>query len=104
MSKRLEMLQKLTSSGNVDSFTWYALALEYKGLGRIDEALQAFLTLREKDPNYVPAYLMAGTMLASAGRLDEAQDWLKTGIEIAQVKGDPHASSEMELALEGINP
>jgi len=100
MSKRLQMLEQLTSSGKADSFTWYALALEYKSAERIDDAVGAFSTLRGKDPDYVPMYLMAGSMLAEAGRSDEGIAWLKQGIERAQAKGDDHARDEMQLILD----
>ncbi len=30
--ERLEMLEKVTASGEADAFAWYALALDYAGL------------------------------------------------------------------------
>ena len=100
MTKRLEILEKLAAEGKADSFAWYALALEYKSAGRIDEALVAFLSLRQRDPNYVPMYLMAGAMLESLGRTAEAALWLRDGIIAAESKGDSHAASEMRDILE----
>lgn len=97
--KRLSMLEQLTSSGKADSFAWYALALEYKGRGRIDDALATFTTLREKDAGYVPMYLMCGTMLLEASRADEGRAWLREGVGVARAKGDTHALSELESAL-----
>lgn len=98
-SKRLEMLEKMTASDQADSFAWYALALEYKSLGRIDDAYATFVKLREKDASYVPMYLMCGTMLIDADRRDEAREWLEAGIEKAKAKGDMHALSELEASL-----
>lgn len=98
-SKRLQMLEKMTASGQADSFAWYALALEYKGLDRVEEAHATFVKLREQDPGYVPMYLMCGTMLIDADRRDEAREWLETGVEKARAKGDTHALSELEGAL-----
>jgi predicted Zn-dependent protease len=98
-SKRLEVLIKMTSRPDADSFAWYALALEYKGLGRVDDALATFTTLRAKDDSYVPMYLMCGTMLIEAGRRDEAKEWLTTGLTAAKKKGDSHAAGEIEGAL-----
>lgn len=98
-SKRLQMLEKMTASGQADSFAWYALALEYKNETRIDDAYATFTKLREQDPGYVPMYLMCGTMLIDAERPDEAREWLTTGIEKARAKGDSHAESELEGAL-----
>src|SRR2546428_88063 len=36
-SKRLEVLLKMAQNPAADSFAWYALAMEYKGLGRLVE-------------------------------------------------------------------
>ncbi len=98
-SKRLEVLLKMTARPDADSFAWYALALEYKGLGRIDDAFAAFQKLRAKDEGYVPMYLMCGTMLAEAHRRDEAKEWLAAGLAVARRKGDGHAAGEIEGAL-----
>ncbi len=97
--KRLDVLLKMTSREGADSFTWYALALEYKGLGRVDDALATFETLRARDETYVPMYLMCGTMLVEASRRDEAKAWLTAGLAAAQKKGDAHAAGEIESAL-----
>ena len=56
-SKRLDFLLKMTSSDKADSFTWYALALEYKGLGRVEDALATFqraATARSRLRAHVP--------------------------------------------------
>ena len=98
-SKRLEVLLKMTSHDGADSFAWYALALEYKGLGRVDEAFSAFEKLRAKDDSYVPMYLMCGTMLVEANRRAEAKEWLAAGLVAAKKKGDAHAAGEIEGAL-----
>ena len=99
MSKRLLYLEKLTSEGKADSFAWYALGLEYSNAGRIDDALGAFKSLRDKDAAYVPMYLMCGTMLATAGRADEAREWLEAGITAANKAGDTKALGEIRDAL-----
>lgn len=102
MSKRLAMLEKLTSSGSADSFAFYALAMEYAGLDRLDDALATYERLRESDPTYVPMYLMCGTMLQKAQRTDEAREWLTAGVTAATAKGDSKALSEIEGALAGL--
>jgi len=101
-SKRLEFLQKLTSSGSRDPFAWYGLAMEYRGLERWEEALATFETLRETSPDYVAMYLMCGQMLEQMGRLDEARAWLASGVEQARKKGDTHALGELEGVLGGL--
>ena len=98
-SKRLEFLVKLTSTGNGDPFAWYGLAMEYRSLERVDEALATFEALRSRSPDYVPMYLMCGQMLEKAGRPDDARTWLTAGIDAARKKGDSHAVGELESAL-----
>jgi predicted Zn-dependent protease len=102
VSKRLLLLEKMTSEGSRDPFHWYGLALEYSGLGRIEEALATFRALRDMDSAYVPMYLMCGTMLAKAGRPADAVEWLTLGIDAARSKGDQHALGEITEALAGI--
>jgi hypoxanthine phosphoribosyltransferase len=99
VSKRLALLEKMTASGKADSFAWYGLALEYRSLDRLDDALRTFETLRASDPAYVPMYLMAGQVLLKAGRPDDARAWLNEGIVKAKEKHDSHALSEIEGLL-----
>jgi tetratricopeptide (TPR) repeat protein len=98
-SKRLALLEKMTAAGSKDPFAWYGLAMEYSTLGRLDDALKTFTYLRDLDASYVPMYLMCGTVLAKAGRADEARKWLTDGIDAAREKGDNHALSELQEAL-----
>jgi tetratricopeptide (TPR) repeat protein len=98
-SKRLAVLEKMTAAGSKDPFAWYGLALEYSSLDRLEDALKAFQHLRDLDASYVPMYLMCGTMLAKAGRADEARQWFTEGIGRARDKGDDHAGSELQAAL-----
>jgi tetratricopeptide (TPR) repeat protein len=93
------MLEQMTAAGTKDPFPWYALANEYAGLGRLDDAVRTFASLRQMDPGYVPQYLMCGSLLGKAGRAPEAAEWLRAGIAAARAKGDAHAVSELEAAL-----
>ena len=98
-SKRLAVLEKMTGGGSTDPFAWYGLAMEYKSLARVEDAVATFGKLRQLDPGYVPQYLMCGTMLLELGRREEARIWLGEGAAAARVKGDSHALSELEDAL-----
>jgi len=100
-SKRLAVLEKMTAGGSKDPFAWYGLALEYKGLGRNEDAVATFARLRELDAAYLPQYLMCGALLLELGRAAEARAWLTEGISVARAKGDAHALSELESALAG---
>lgn len=101
-SKRLAALLKMTSGSKFDPFAWYAMAMEYKGLGMLDESLATFETLREKDPAYVPMYLICGGMFVELGKLEDARTWFGEGLLRAKAAGDTHALGELEGALAGI--
>lgn len=102
MSKRLAFLEKTTAAGSKDPFAWYGLANEYANLGRVDEALATYEKLRALDAKYVPQYLMCGSMLAKAGRRDEARAWLEEGVAVARATGNSHALGEIQEALAGL--
>ncbi len=102
MNKRLAMLEKVTASAAADSFAFYCLAMEYRKEGRVDDALAAFGTLRTRDANYLPMYLMAGQMLREASRLADAASWLRQGIELASQKNDSKALGELESELASV--
>lgn len=101
--KRLAMLEKMTRGGSTDPFHWYALALEYRSAGRVDDARATFESLRGLDGSYVPAFLMCGQMLAEAGRKDEARTWLEAGVTAAREKGDQKALGEIEDLLASLD-
>jgi tetratricopeptide (TPR) repeat protein len=100
MSRRLEFLLKVTSSGGEDPFASYGLAMEYRALSRHEEALATFEKLRARSPDYVPMYLMCAQLLETMKRPEDARSWLSAGIEAARAKGDSHAMSELQSALE----
>ncbi len=102
--KRLAMLEQITKAGDADNFAWYGLALEYQSFGRTDDAHEAFKSLRKKDPDYVPMYLMCGTMLVKAGKVSAGREWLESGILKARETGQTHALSELEEALNQVPP
>jgi tetratricopeptide (TPR) repeat protein len=99
MNKRLAFLEQHVATGAADSFAFYGLGMEYRKEGRIDDAVATFAKLKDKDPDYLPLYLMAGQTLIDAGRPAEARAWLETGIAVAQKKGDGKTLGELESAL-----
>jgi len=98
-NKRLAVLEKMVASGNAEALAYYGLALEYRKLGRIDDALATFQTLRAREASYLAMYLMAGQMLIEHGRGSEAAEWLRARIEIAREQGNMKALGELESAL-----
>ena len=99
MNKRLQMLEKLVADGSSDPFHHYALALEYKSAGEPELALGRFQLLREAHPDYLPTYLLAGSLLVELDRGAEARPWFVQGLEVARQQGNAKALSELEEAL-----
>jgi tetratricopeptide (TPR) repeat protein len=99
VSSRLEMLEKLIARGATDPFVHYAHAMELRGLGRAEEALRAFQSVRERFPDYVPTYLMAGQLAAQQAAYARAREFLTAGLAAAKAAGDDHATSELSSAL-----
>ena len=97
---RLARLRQLVAKGSGGPFPLYGLAMEYKRLGRFEEALQAFGRLVDLHPQYVPAYYQFGSALVLSGEIGEARKTLARGIRIAESQGNQHAREELVRALE----
>jgi len=96
------MLMELLAANPADAFARYGLAMEYSNAGQIEQALQEFKTLLEKNPDYTPAYFMAAQTLEKAGRIDDAKKMLVDGISSARRTGNAHAQSEMTAMLDAL--
>lgn len=103
MSKRLQMLEAMIEKGTDDPFVRYARALELRGLGELDRALEALREVRERHPDYVPTFLMAGQIAIELEHKADARQWLEEGIEVARRAADEHARSELEQALSALD-
>lgn len=100
MNKRLAMLESMVAGGSADAFAWYGLAMEYRRAARASDALATFTTLRQRQPDYLPMYLMAGQLLLEQKRNAEAREWLQAGVALATATNAAHALGELTSALE----
>jgi tetratricopeptide (TPR) repeat protein len=96
MSPRLDALRELLADDPEDAFTRYALAMELKGLGQLDEALAEFGRLVQGAPDYVATYYQYARTLQSKGRVDEAIAMARRGVAVATDAGDDHTRDELE--------
>ena len=101
---RLGMLRKMAAAKPDDPFPAYGLAMELAKQGELEDARQTFAGLVERQPGYIPAYLMFGNLLVRMGQRDEASSTYVAGIEAATKAGDDHARSELEGALDELGP
>ena len=100
---RKEQIQQMLESNPEDVFLNYALALEMDKEGDSGHSLELFAKLMNGDPPYVPAFFMAGQILARMTRNDEAKQILEQGIQQAKLQGEQHAAGEMTEFLQGID-
>jgi Tfp pilus assembly protein PilF len=99
---RVEILKGFLEENSKDSFSRYALALEYVKLGQNDDAVREFETVKANDPDYVATYFQLGQLYQKLGKSHDAEKTFRTGITVAAKIGDEHTRSELEGALEGI--
>ncbi len=92
------MLRSMAAARPDDPFPQYGVAMELRKRGEVAEATEAFRALVERHPDYVPAYLMFGTMLAEDSQSEVAIEVLDRGIGVARAAGDEHALSELQAA------
>ena len=102
MSDRLAALEEFLSRDPDDSFTRYAIGLEYLSRGDVPKAISLFMETIERDTSYLPAYQQLGQSLHRAGRSAEAMEWYAKGIALARARKEHHAAQEMSEELEDI--
>jgi thioredoxin-like negative regulator of GroEL len=100
MKTRRDMLEEFVAQDPDDSFSRYALALEFEKESRVEEALPQLREVIARDSTYVAAYFHLGRLLAQAGQVEEARDVYRRGLDAAIASGDQRARSEMQEALE----
>jgi len=97
---RLETLKSMVAQNPADSFLRYGLAMEYRNAGDLESAVREFRSLIAANPDYAAAHYHGGQALERCGRLEEARELYRKGIEVTTRKGDLHARGEIQAALE----
>jgi len=97
---RLEMLKSMVAQNPNDSFMRYGLAMEYRNTGDLEAAMAEFGALMTQAPDYAATYFHAGQTLERLGRPEEARQVYEQGITVTGRKGDSHARSELQAALD----
>ena len=101
MSRR-EQIEEMLAEQPDDPFLNYALALECDKDGDTQQSLLLFKSLMTASSPYVPAFFMAGQLLARLDRTDEARRVLASGIKQAQEQGNQHAATEMTEFIDAL--
>lgn len=99
MKTRKELLLDMLAEKPEDAFLNYALALELAKEGQKEEAINAGLSLLEKQPEYLGAYHQVGLWLFEEARFEEAKTIVESGIALAKSTKEQKAAGEMQEAL-----
>ena len=97
---RLEMLQQMVEKDPTDSFSKYAIGLEYASMNEPEKAKDIFEELRNSDPAYHATYYQLGKVYEKLGDEQSAKKIYEQGIFITTSQGELHAKSELEQAID----
>lgn len=99
-STRLEVLKSMVEQKPEDGFSRYGLAMEYVRAGELETAMGEFETLLQHNPNYAAGYFHGGQTLEKLGRIEEAREIYRKGIDVTGASGDGHTRGELIAALQ----
>jgi len=99
-STRLEILKTMVEQQPEGAFGRYGLAMEYARLGDLDTAALEFETLLRHNPGYAAGYFHGGQTLEKLGRIEDARELYRAGINVTTANGDSHTRSELIAALQ----
>jgi tetratricopeptide (TPR) repeat protein len=95
---RLEQLRAMLAEEPGDLFLRYAIALEHKRMGAMEQAVLQLEDILREEPGHLPSYYQLAVMLADLGRSQEAIEACNAGSLRCIVAGDRKARLEL-LAL-----
>jgi tetratricopeptide (TPR) repeat protein len=82
-----------------DSFSKFALALEFRKEGEFKKARILFEDILESDPDYVGVYYHLGKLYEVLDQFPEAKKLYEKGIEVADRQKELRTKSELKEAL-----
>ena len=98
MSRR-KKIEAMLAEDPQDTFLRYSLAMELRSEGNHQSSLELLEQLTRESPPCIPAFFMAAQQLVDLDRIDEARDYLRSGIDQARLHQDSHAAAEMSEFL-----
>ncbi len=96
---RIKTLLEFLSVDPEDSFSRYALGLEYRSAGDLERAIETYQEVLRRDPDYLATYYQLGKAYQDQGQMESARATFQAGIELASRQGDSHTGSELAEAL-----
>ena len=97
MSNMIERLEQMLATGKDNALLRFSLGSEYLKLGQPETAAAHLQQAVIHDPGYSAAWKLLGKALHDAKHLPEALAAYRSGIEVAEKKGDKQAAKEMTV-------
>ena len=93
----LDNLLRMLAAGRDNALLRYSLGNEYFKSGDAEAAADHLRAALAHDPQYSAAWKLLGRALEAAGPAEDALAAYRTGIEVAERKGDKQAAKEMAV-------
>ena len=96
---RKDMLAEMLQKEPEDVFLNYALAVEFVGEKKYEEAEQQFLKTVKLNSEYLPSYYQLGQVSEKLKKEKEALEYYKLGLALAQKQNNQKAVNEINEAI-----
>ncbi|HEX6983310.1 MAG TPA: tetratricopeptide repeat protein [Balneolaceae bacterium] len=96
---KIKQLARQIKANPGDSFSKFALALEFQKQGDFEKTRILFENILADDPDYIGTYYHLGKLYEMLDRSSDAQKLYKTGIKIASKQKEARTKSELQEAL-----
>ena len=93
----LENLRKMLEGGRDNALLRFSLGNEHLKSGDAASAAAHLEAAVKHDPEYSAAWKLLGRALEESGALDQALEAYRSGIAVAERKGDKQAAKEMTV-------
>jgi len=100
---RIQQLKSFAQADPGDTFTRFALALEYLKQDDVGQAEKIFLDIMVAQPDYTGVYYHLGKIYELKKEPEEAKRIYSKGIVICRNEKDNHSLQELQQALDEIS-
>lgn len=96
---KIKQLARQIKHNPGDSFSKFALALEFRKEGEFKKARILFEDILSSDPEYVGVYYHLGKLYEAFDNLNDAKKLYQKGIEVASRQNEERTEKELKEAL-----
>lgn len=97
---KIKQLARQIKNNPGDSFSKFALALEFRKEGEFKKARILFEDILASDPDYVGVYYHLGKLYEVLDQHNDAKELYNKGIDVAGQQGETRTKKELSEALE----